>query len=267
MRILVTKQGNIIIQEIDDSLPIFTQNLNSTNRIRGYSTNYQIRNTKLIDRYQNTTNFSKTNNFARQNSNDSYYFGKSGSKILSQQKANYKKKYKSLEDSEITKEELKSAKQIKLNEHKITFPKQFAEKYERDGLNNNIINSSNNILPSLNSKKIENQEGSGSSLLRKEKYLSLGEIIPNNSLTEMKKKIIKDRLIRDRATFITENDFRTAYDPETDIQKFNNILNESKVNSNKSSLIRYLNEKKVNPLTLKILSTQDGDKISKINKM
>lgn len=32
-------------------------------------------------------------------------------------------------------------------------------------------------------------------------------------------------------------------------------------------MIKYLNEKKVDPLTIKILSNQDGDKISKINKM
>ena len=262
MRILVTKQGNIIIQEIDDTLPIFTT------KSRGYSTNYNIRKPKILDRNPNTNKFNKTNNIFRQNTNDSNYFQSNRSKILSQQKMNMKKKYKNLEDSEITKEELQSAKQIKLNEQKISFPKQFAEKYERDILNNNnIITASNNILPSLNSKKFDMQEGSNNSLIRKEKYLSLGEIIPNNSLNEMKKKIIKDRLIRDRATFITENDFRSSYDPETDIQKFNNILTESKLNSNKSSLIRYLNEKKVNPLTLKIISTQDGDKISKINKM
>ena len=256
MRILITKQGNIIIQEIDDSLPLFTQNLNSSNKIRGNSTNYHIKKSKIMDNYFNNSKFSRTNNLLRQNSTDTQIH-----------KSYFKRRYKNLEDSEITKEELQAAKQIKLNEHKITFPKQFAEKYERDNLNNNIITSSNNILPSLNSRKIETQDGSNNSLIRKETYLSLGEIIPNNSLIEMKKKIIKDRLIRDRATFITENDFRTAYEPETDIQKFNNILTESRLNSNKSSLIRYLNEKKVNPLTLKILASQDGVKISKINKM
>ena len=263
MRILVTKQGNIIIQEIDDAMPLITQNLNSPNKFRGYSTNYSMRKPKVIERNPVSNNFYKTNNLFRQNSNDTYY----GSSFSTRQKFNIKRKYKNLEDSEITKEELQTAKQIKLNEHKITFPKQFAEKYENDILNNGIINASNNILPSLNSKKIDNQEGSSNSLIRKEKYLSLGEIIPNTSLKEMKKKIIKDRLIRDRATVITENDFRTSYDPQTDIQKFNNILNGAKLNSNKSSLIKYLNEKKVDPLTIKILSNQDGDKISKINKM
>jgi len=267
MRILVTKQGNIIIQEIDDTMPILTQNLNSTNKLRGYSTNYSIRKLKLPEKYFNQNQLSRTNNIFRQNSTNSNYTGIGSSNNLSKQKLNFKMKYKNLEDSEITKEELQTAKQIKLNEHKITFPKQFAEKYENDILNNGIINSSNNILPSLNSKKIDTQEGINNSLIRKEKYLSLGEIIPNNSLIEMKKKIIKDRLVRDRATVITENDFRSSYEPETDIQKFNNILIGSKLNSNKSSLIKYLNEKKVDPLTIKILSSQDGDKISKINKM
>ena len=261
MRILVTKQGNVIIQEIDDSMPQYTQNLNTTYKVRGYSTNYSIRNPKMGEHLPNLTQYYKTG------SSNNISSGGVGSKILYRQKSNFKKKYKNLEDSEITKEELQMAKQVKINEHKINFPKQFAEKYESDVLNNNIINSSNNILPSLNSKKIDGIEGSNSSLIRREKYLSLGEIIPNSSLNEMKKKIIKQRLIRDRDTVITENDFRSSYDPETDIQKFNNILRESKLNSNKSSLIRYLNEKKVNPLTLKILSNQDGDKISKINKM
>ena len=266
MRILVTKQGNIIIQEIDETMPSYTQNLISTNKTRGFSTSYFQRNSKIGESGANLFQFYRTNKpFARNSNNISSIV--SDSKIFSRQKSYYKRKYKNLEDSEITKEELQMAKQVKLNDNKINFPKQFAEKYENDIISNNIINSSGNILSSFNSKKIEGPDGSNSSLIRKEKYLSLGEIIPNNSKIEMKKKIIKDRLIRDRDTVITENDFRTAYDPETDIQKFNNILNESKLNSNKSSLIRYLKDKKVNPLTVKILSYQDSDKISKINKM
>ena len=113
----------------------------------------------------------------------------------------------------------------------------------------------------------KNSDKNGKSILKQEKYLTLKEIIPNNSLYQMKKKILKDRLIRDRATFITENDFRTSYQPISDLQKFNNILQTSTVNSNKSNLIRYLNEKKIAPLTIKILANQDVDKISKINKI
>ena len=263
MRILVTKQGNIIIQEIDDALPMNIQNLNSTSRFRGYSTDYPLR----------TSKFSKLNSTLRK-----YHIMGQTPKI---------KRFRNLEDTEITKEEIQSAKQIKLNEHKITFPKQFAEKYESDitnSNNNNIINSSNNILPSLNNNslnsKIDKEQKkkkktilnkinntSSNSFINHEKYLCLNEIIPNNSLYLMKKKILKDKKIRDRATFITENDFRSEYQPVSEIQNFNILLKTSLVNSNKSNLIRYLNEKKIAPLTVKILANQDVDKISKINKI
>ena len=278
MRILVTKQGNIIIQEIDDTMPLYTQNLSSTSRFRGYSTDYQQR--KLNK--SGINNFSKANNIFKQSPNRSVY----GSKKLE-----YRKKYQNLEDTEITKENLQKAKQIKINEHKITFPKQFAEKYENDILNannSNIINSSsNNVLPPLSPDnhlmtsnldeknksptKNNNQYNninttSNNSIMKKEQYLTLKEIIPNSSLYQMKKKILKEKKIRDRATVITENDFRSAYKPETDLQRFNDILMTSRVNSNKSNLIKYLNERKIAPLTIKILADQDSDKISKINK-
>ena len=279
MRILVTKQGNIIIQEIDDTMPLYTQNVSSTSRFRGYSTDYQQR--KLNK--SGINNFSKANNIFKQSPNRSVY----GSK-----KFEYRKKYQNLEDTEITKENLQKAKQIKINEHKITFPKQFAEKYENDILNannSNIINSSsNNVLPPLSPDnhlmtsnldeknksptKNNNQYNninttSNNSIMKKEQYLTLKEIIPNSSLYQMKKKILKEKKIRDRATVITENDFRSAYKPETDLQKFNDILMTSRVNSNKSNLIKYLNERKIAPLTIKILADQDSDKISKINKI
>ena len=263
MRILVTKQGNIIIQEIDDAMPMNIQNLNSTSRFRGYSTDYPLR----------TSKFSKLNSTLRK-----YHIMGQTPKI---------KRFRNLEDTEITKEEIQSAKQIKLNEHKITFPKQFAEKYESDitnSNNNNIINSSNNILPSLNNNSLNSKidkelqspkksilnkinNTSSNSFINHEKYLCLNEIIPNNSLYLMKKKILKDKKIRDRATFITENDFRSEYQPVSEIQNFNILLKTSLVNSNKSNLIRYLNEKKIAPLTVKILANQDVDKISKINKI
>ena len=263
MRILVTKQGNIIIQEIDDAMPMNIQNLNSTSRFRGYSTDYPLR----------TSKFSKLNSTLRK-----YHIMGQTPKI---------KRYRNLEDTEITKEEIQSAKQIKLNEHKITFPKQFAEKYESDitnSNNNNIINSTNNILPSLNNNSLNSKidkelqspkksvinkinNTSSNSFINHEKYLCLNEIIPNNSLYLMKKKILKDKKIRDRATFITENDFRSEYQPVSEIQNFNILLKTSLVNSNKSNLIRYLNEKKIAPLTVKILANQDVDKISKINKI
>ena len=268
MRILVTKQGNTIIQEIDDTSPIMPQtitNFNNSKNFRAFSTGYQIRSQKNNKPQTRLNKFSKTNN---QFYNYSLFSNQSQSqKFFGKTKNNLSKNISkmNLDDMEITKEEINTAKKIKILEKKIPFPKQFAEKYENNSINS--INSSNIIFPSINSKIKESYEGSNNSLVKREKYLSLGEIIPNKLKNQMKKKIINDRKIRDKATIITQNDFRSEYDPETDIQKFNNILSDSKVNSNKSSLIKYLNEKKVNPLTIKLISNRDGNKINKINKM
>ena len=266
MRILVTKQGNIIIQEIDDSIPIMSQinTFNNSHKFRGYSNGNHYPSPKRNNNQIRLNKYSKTNQFF----NYSNFSNKSNSKRFVKTGTKFSKNINkiNLEDIELTKDEINSAKQIKLIEHKIPFPKQFAEKYENDSLN--LINTSKNIFPSLTSKNKDSYDGGfNSSIVRKERYLSLGEIIPNKSITEMKKKILDDKKIRDRDTIITQNDFRTEYDPETEIQKFNNILSEPKVNSNKSSLIKYLHEKKINPMTIKIISNRDGNKINKINKM
>ena len=266
MRILVTKQGNIIIQEIDDSIP-FMPKINNTfnsSKFRGFSTGYKSQNPGQYKTQSKFNKFSKTNNLFYNYSS----FSNKNQKNLGATKIKLSTKNMNLDDMEITKEEINTAKQIKLSEKKIPFPKQFVEKYENDNLTN--FNSSNNIFPSITSKNKESYEGingTSNSLVKREKYLSLSEIIPDKSKTQMKLKILNDRKIRDKATVITQNDFRSEYDPETDIQKFNNILSESKVNSNKSSLIKYLNEKKVNPLTIKIISNKNGNKINKVNKM
>ena len=60
----------------------------------------------------------------------------------------------------------------------------------------------------------------------------------------MKNKILMDKRIRERDTVIIYYQI-----------------------SNKSSLIKNLNEKKINPLTIKIISNRDGNKIKKIKKM
>ena len=264
MRILVTKQGNTIIQEIDDLTPIIAQNnstFNNFKKLRGNSTGYQMRTPEFNKPKLRLNKFSQTNNKF-----NNYYkiLNKKVPKNLKLSKIKLSRNNTNLnmEDIEITKDDINSAKHVKVKGKKIHFPQQFAYKYEKidsEKLNSILMNSSNNkVFPSI---------ASNNSIIGKEKYLSLGEIIPNNLIKQMKKKIINDKKQRDRNTIITQNDFRSEYKPESDIQLFNNILSESKVNSNKSSLIKYLNERKVDPLTVKLLSNRDGNKINKINKI
>ena len=267
MRILITKEGNTIIQEIDDSYPNFHQV--TTNFNRGYSTGHQLRTNHEPKAKLIANKFSLTNN----------KFG-NFSKILNNKIPKNLKKSKiklfrnisniNMEDIELTKDEINSAKQIKVTEKKIYFPKEFSEKYEKfetDKISSGIINSSNNILPSISQRNTYDGLNDSNSIIRNKKYISLAEIIPNDSIIQMKKRILDDKKKRDKATIITQNDFRTEYEPESDIQKLNNILSESKVNSNKHSLIKYLKEKKLNPLTIKVISKKNGNKINRINKM
>jgi spore germination protein YaaH len=103
MRILITKEGNTIIQEIDDSYPNIPQM--TTNFNRGYSTGHQLRNKEfkqnLIANKFSLTN-DKIGNF---------------SKILNNKIPKNLKKSKiklfrnisniNMEDIEITKDEIK----------------------------------------------------------------------------------------------------------------------------------------------------------------
>lgn len=268
MRILITKEGNTIIQEIDDSYPNIPQI--TTNFNRGYSTGHQMRNKQEPKSNLIANKFSLTNN---KFSNFSKILNKKIPKNLKKSKIKLFRNISNInmEDIEITKEEINSAKQIKVTEKKIYFPKEFSDKYEKfetDKMNSGIINSSNNILPSISQKKdIYDGLNDSNSMLRNKKYISLAEIIPNDSIIQMKKRILDDKRQRDKATIITQNDFRTEYEAESDIQKLNNILSESKVNSNKHSLIKYLKERKLNPLTIKVISKKNANKINRINKM
>ena len=264
MRILVTKQGNIIIQDIDTPAQFFGSSIrNSTNNNlnRGYSTG-QLKYTRKINS-KFLTSSSKTT--------------KSKNKLINQNLRSFstmRNKLKkiqvprSIEEGEFTKEEIEDAKIVKIKNKKIGFPTNFIEKYERDAINTKLGNN-NSFLPTLTSKIQENNNVSSGmdNFINKEKYLSFGEIIPKNTVRKMEKEILTDRINKEKDYKLTENNFRTYYEPETDIQKFKNVLNNSKLNINKASLIKYLKEKKLNPLMVKNLSYYDNNKINKINKM
>lgn len=256
MRILVTKQGNIIIQDLEslpqalNTIPNFSNNL-----YRGNSTNHIKKSKNYFNNISSPTK--KKNKF--------FSPEKSYNRPLFAQTVTQKFKIrKNVEDIEFTPVEIENAKQIRLSTRKITFPKNFAEQYERDNIKSKLANKS--ILPSLSSKQQETNNGSNINIL-KEKYLSFEDIIPINNVKRMKQKILNDIKSKEKNYIFTEDNFRTQYIQESDIQKFNHVLSCGKLNTNYSSLIKYLHEKKLNPLTVKNISISDSSKISKMNKM
>lgn len=268
MRILVTKQGNVIIKDIDDTpMQILPSTLPTK---RGLSTGHSsnLRTLTLGNKNNNTLGILSP-------PKRPFYPPNTTTTLISFYRPKVIRKAKSKpgntsEENDIPNTEIKGAKPVKLSQHKISFPKNFAEKYEKTSLDNssNIISTAGNILPTLANKTNEfSSYGNRSLTLGGEKYFSFNEIIPNKTVTEMKKKIISDRKERNKASRITENDFRSMYTEETDIMKFNNILNYPRLNANKSSLIRYLNEKKVDPKALDTLFHCDTGKLNRINKL
>ena len=55
----------------------------------------------------------------------------------------------------------------------------------------------------------------------------------------MKKLIINNRKEKEKHTRIDENNFRSSYEIQTDLEKFNDVINYPKINGNKTGLIKF----------------------------
>ena len=262
MRIIITKKGRTIIQEIENNssninndLP-FLKRYNSTchyNRIKKSLINKKLQTLKynnlsnnihfLSSLKSNNSSFSKiTNNTAktyRTNINNSYDNNENNISII------------------------KNPKYINLHYHKLIFPKYFSDKYEKESKDsNNIIDSKmNSYIPTKRLKNLNISE------LSDKNYYSLNDIIPKKNIIEMKKKIIDDYKNKEKYNIIDENHFRSVYHSKSNLDKFNNLLFSPKIKSTKLSLIKYLNEKKIEPKALTTLYKKFPIKLNKLNQI
>ncbi|MCQ2821529.1 MAG: hypothetical protein MJ252_30085, partial [archaeon] len=177
----------------------------------------------------------------------------------------------SIDDTNVSADPImKSAKYVNLKSGRIMFPKGFQYKYEtayegyKDG---NIISSSLNHLPSLSIKYNKTESGDSSKNLISTVF-SFKDIIPNKTLTDLKIDFLKDKREKDKMSRITEDQFRTYYQPLSEISKINEVIKSPIINATKTSLIQYLNQKKkVSPITLQNIYESDAERINKFNKM
>ena len=74
--------------------------------------------------------------------------------------------------------------------------------------------------------------------------------------------------MKNKLSKVDENKFRSIYKIKTDLEKLDDILSFPKINSNKISLIRYLNNcKKIKPKILETLVKSNKEKINKLDKL
>ena len=268
MRILITKKGRTIIQEIDNNNSLnYSSNIKDLPFLkRYYSTGHYNRikksiiNKKLqILKYNN--NLSNNIQFLNSSKNNNSSF----SKITNNTAKSYRNNdiNNSYDISENNISIIKNPKYIKLHNQKLIFPSYFSDKYEKDSKEStNIIDSNlNSYIPTKRLNNLNISEFSD------KKYYSLSEIIPKKNINEMKKKIIEDYNNKAKITRIDENHFRSIYHSKSNLDKFNNLLFSSKIKSTKLSLIKYLNEKKIEPKALTTLYQKDLAKINKLNQI
>ena len=242
MRIIVTRHGIEVVDELDEMNkynPLSSQSIGRKN-LTSYNRKKNSLDSDNRNLYSNT--YSLLNDTKRSRRNITQI---------------------DFDIENLTPNELKNAKELKLTTTKISFPKSFANNYDDNDTSSNIIDS-NFQLPSL----VNNKNKTENSSFLNQRYYSFRDIIPNNKITEMKLNIIKDRKMKDKLSRIDETKFRSIYHPKTELENFDDVLNCAKINPNKMGLIRYLNESKnPQPITLKDLINSNSHRLNRMNKI
>ena len=263
MRILITKAGKIVLEDLEDLQESCTKTMNIIRHRNLTISHYDPMKNKRIP-FQNNITISSLND-----SNNLYNttnIFQNRKKMMLNSDINTNKFIDNIINNNNI--EITEVKPLKLGKNKINFPKNFADKYENETNNSigNIISSNENFNQFLTSSSNNNISSSNNTL--HSKLYSFKEIIPESSINTMKKLIINNRKEKEKHTRIDENNFRSSYEIQIDLEKFNDVINYPKINGNKTGLIKYLNIKKnINPNYLKEIVESDSIHIGRVNKM
>ena len=260
MRILITLKGNILIKEIDDLEN--NSNNNNTPLLKRYKSNPHnlIRKIPKINKFY----ISKQKNLSKNSINSFTPRIKDDiSKKIILDKNDSSNTSFDLNNKNISL--FQTPKIVKLHHKKLSFPKQFSDKYEKDTSKATAIIDSNlnYYMPSIPLKTNPHI----SSFSDKNRYYSFNDIIPSKNILEMRKKIIKENEKKIKEANISDYNYRDKINSEINLEKFNNLLLTPKIKSTKLGLIKYLNEKKIGPKVFKSLYNKDNIKINKLNEL
>ena len=260
MRILITKEGEEIVEQLELHRDYSVKPINKLkhkNKISSNKLNKRLNKSNprpVISRNEeNNKNLLNTSSFKDSFSNQ--------------------KKMNSINDIDDSISTSTNPIQYKLRgKKKIFIPKYFMDKYEASSKSTtNIIGQTPNFLPSLNTiftinSKEDNDDNNNKSINGK-KYFSFKQIIPSNTLTNIKKKVLKDKLEKEKDIKINEQNFRTIY-KENPLGQFNDIINQPIFDYGNIQLIKYFNQKKdTSPLRIKQIVNSNPSKLEKINKI
>jgi hypothetical protein len=277
MRILITKKGEELTKELNSELM-------ETMEFKKFEMTAKQAHKRMRSSLSRISSKSKS---GRSTPNKSFKQNKSRSFVKSQKE---REKERDAEEyrSEGMEKDLQDSKKILIKQKKIHIPKNVTEKYneeERQGLilpdltiNLTINNEKNtNKLGKNNYESFFNRKNKTyndtnmqmqyvSDVKPRNKYL-LKEIIQPQTYTNLKNKLQKEQIIQDKCSKIDESKFRSTYGELNKVQQLDKLL-DNPINSNKISLMKYINQKKdlSNTFIKKIVECSE-EKRSKANKI
>ena len=149
-------------------------------------------------------------------------------------------------------------RRIRINMKKIVFPKVLQTKYELDKIQQKTESEE---LNKENKSKDEEK-------IKTEYKLSLGEIIDNKKVYQLKTEVQNRERTKEKLSVITEQNFRTNYAFKPKIEELKEILSYKKIRGDKHELIKYINtHNHITDLFLKNLVTSNNDDIKKYEKI
>lgn len=151
-------------------------------------------------------------------------------------------------------------KKISLSKPKINLTREMHLKYGSQyetSLNDEFV--INPFSPPISPRNIEKEP---------KQKIELRNIFTPKAIKAMKKDFIEKKIIKDLEMYQTAHSFRSLFKPKTsEIQILNEMLLKE-INPDKNNLIEYFSQKEyISPLSIKVLSLYDNDRMSKLNKV
>ena len=298
MRIVITKNGKIIVRELDDESPEIEKQKSKFSHsssltklpIISSTTNdellrkYSSKNNEFLNRvlkYRETFQSKRSSSIIDKSSLESFY---------------------NRDESKINLNELNQAKRIKLSHPKLNMTQAFLDKYDDYDVNykkklnelSNNLNSKNNS-PKKSEEKSENNEDNNnninqninnnlnfnsnygfnsSEVSKKINRINLGQIISKNNLINLRKQISKynkgpdDKRIPLNEENLRSYNFRSRYENKQATEDDINLLLNYTINPDKQSIIKYFQqEKNISPQYFENLLKYDEPHLYKLNKI
>ena len=307
MRIVITKNGKILVQELEDEIP---DNYEKTKLKYNHSSSYTklpiiSTNEELFKKYS-----SKNNEFYNKvlRYRDTFHSKRSSSIV----DKNAIESFYNRDETKINMYELNQARKVKLNQTKINMSQAFLDKYDDDSnltfkkklndLTNNL--KSNNNSKSLSEEKLKKEKkkindnknissnlpqnininsnmnldsnyGFNSSVFsNNNKKISLGQIISRNNLTNLKKQISKynkgpdDNRIPLNEQNLRSYNFRSRYENKQATEDDMDLILNYSINTDKQSIIKYFQQdKNISPYYFENLLKYDEQQMYRLNKI